>query len=150
MELKFVNTSYFKQYFQNLWPKLFFIFSKNIIFVTSHFGTLLASSCTNIISISTSFYDLHRKLTFCVSGFPLNLDLSLRPIDPEYIVYRQMLEFYVILTLQIIFKNSFSKKEFITFLNICNCRSVLIRKDNMKIVNVQLQREQCLILGTHR
>ena len=39
MELKFVNNSYFKQLFQNLRPKLQYY--KNIIFVTSHFGTLL-------------------------------------------------------------------------------------------------------------
>ena len=39
MELKFVNNSYFKQLFQNLRSKL--QYSKNRIFVTSHFGTLL-------------------------------------------------------------------------------------------------------------
>ena len=39
MELKFVNSSYFKQLFQNLRPKL--QYSKIRIFVTSHFGTLL-------------------------------------------------------------------------------------------------------------
>ena len=39
MELKFVNTTYFKKLFQNLRPKL--QYSKNRIFVTSHFGTLL-------------------------------------------------------------------------------------------------------------
>ena len=38
MELKFANNSYFKQLFQNLRPKL--QYSKNRIFVTSHFGTL--------------------------------------------------------------------------------------------------------------
>ena len=39
MELKFVNTSYFKLLFHNL--RLNLQYSKNIIFVTSHFGTLL-------------------------------------------------------------------------------------------------------------
>ena len=39
MEPKFVNKSYFKQLFQNLRPKA--QHSKNRIFVTSHFGTLL-------------------------------------------------------------------------------------------------------------
>ena len=38
MELKFVITSYFKQLFQNLRPKL--QYSRYRIFVTSHFGTL--------------------------------------------------------------------------------------------------------------
>ena len=38
MELKFVTYSYFKQLFQNLRPKL--QYSKNRIFVTSHFGAL--------------------------------------------------------------------------------------------------------------
>ena len=38
MELKFFSTSYFKQLFQNLRPKL--QYSKNRTFVTSHFGTL--------------------------------------------------------------------------------------------------------------
>ena len=42
MELKFVNTSYFKQLFQKLRPKL--QYSKNRIFVTSHFATLYRSS----------------------------------------------------------------------------------------------------------
>ena len=42
MRLKFVNTSYFKQLFQNLRPKL--QYSKNRIFVTSHFGTLFKSN----------------------------------------------------------------------------------------------------------
>ena len=41
MELKFVNNSHFKQLFQNLRPKLHY--SKNIIFVISHFGTLLST-----------------------------------------------------------------------------------------------------------
>ena len=36
--LKFVNNSCFKQLFQNLRPKV--QHSKNIVFVTSHFGTL--------------------------------------------------------------------------------------------------------------
>ena len=44
MELKFVNNSYFKQLFQNLRPNL--QYSKNRIFVTSHFGTLLGRSVT--------------------------------------------------------------------------------------------------------
>ena len=39
MELKFAINGYFKQLFQNLKPKL--QYSKNRIFVTSHFGTLL-------------------------------------------------------------------------------------------------------------
>ena len=39
MELKFVNNGHFKQLFENLRPKL--LYSKNIIFMTSHFGTLL-------------------------------------------------------------------------------------------------------------
>ena len=39
MELKFVIISYFKQLFQNIRQKL--QYSKNRIFVTSHFGTLL-------------------------------------------------------------------------------------------------------------
>ena len=39
MELKLVNSSYSRQLFQNLRPKL--QNSKNRIFVTSHFGTLL-------------------------------------------------------------------------------------------------------------
>ena len=39
MELKFVNNSYFKQFFQNLRLKL--QYSKNRLFMTSHFGTLL-------------------------------------------------------------------------------------------------------------
>ena len=43
MELKFVNNSYFKQFFQNLRPKL--QYSKNRFFVTSHFGTLLNETC---------------------------------------------------------------------------------------------------------
>ena len=38
MELKFFTNSYFKQLFQNLKPKL--KYSKNRIFMTSHFGTL--------------------------------------------------------------------------------------------------------------
>ena len=38
IELKFVNNSYFKELFQNLRPKE--KYSKNIILVTSHFGTL--------------------------------------------------------------------------------------------------------------
>ena len=41
MELKFVNNSYFKKLFQNLRPKL--QYSKNRIFVTSHFGTLFST-----------------------------------------------------------------------------------------------------------
>ena len=43
MELKFVNNSYFKKLFQNLRPKL--NYSKNIIFVTSHLGTLFSKIC---------------------------------------------------------------------------------------------------------
>ena len=58
MELKFVNTSYFKQLFQNLRPKL--QYSKNRIFVTSHFGTL----CRALLSVVER-------------GWPNALDLSL-------------------------------------------------------------------------
>ena len=39
MDLKFVSYSYFEQLFQNVRPKL--QYSKNRIFVTSHFGILL-------------------------------------------------------------------------------------------------------------
>ena len=46
MELKFVNKSYFKQLFQNIRPKL--QYSKNRIFVTSHFGTLSFLSVSDV------------------------------------------------------------------------------------------------------
>ena len=66
MELKFVNTGYFKQLFQNLRPKLQFSrpklqFSKNRIFVTSHFGTLLTKHCKsaeNLLELS-EFISFH-------------------------------------------------------------------------------------------
>ena len=48
MELKFVNTSYFKQLFQTLRPGL--QYSKNGIFVTSHFSTLFR----NVLATSSS------------------------------------------------------------------------------------------------
>ena len=46
MELKFVNASYFKQLFQNFGPKL--QYSKNVIFMTSHFSTLFSGKYTSI------------------------------------------------------------------------------------------------------
>ena len=52
MELKFVNSSYFWQLFQNLRPKL--QNSKNRIFVTSHFGTLLN---TDIVPIKSLYFE---------------------------------------------------------------------------------------------
>ena len=69
MELKFVNFSYFKQLFQNLRPKL--QYSKNRIFVTSHFGTLF-----RIIAI-------HSKLTVLKPNIKFRNQLLL-PILPHH------------------------------------------------------------------
>ena len=44
--LKFAADSYFKQLFQNLRPEL--KYSKNRVFVTSHFGTLLSKRYTTL------------------------------------------------------------------------------------------------------
>ena len=58
MELKLVNASYFKQLFQTLRPQ--FKYSKNRIFVTPHFGTLLRlKKGVNHDLISLSVLDLH-------------------------------------------------------------------------------------------
>ena len=74
MELKFVNISYFKQLFQNIRPKL--QYSKNIIFVTSHFG-IRCNSCKLMQHNEYLKYlnTLILKLTFLISAEMILLDV---------------------------------------------------------------------------
>ena len=80
MELKFVNNCYLKQLFQNLRPKL--KYSKNRIFVTSHFGTLLRGrepmACVPDVGLlmNTTGSLAHRKLVPDIFSFATKHVLS--------------------------------------------------------------------------
>ena len=73
MDLKFVNNSYFEQLFQSLRPKL--QYSKNIIFVTSHFGTLLL----NIVNFRDKFFEQQRfrpSLVLILRNFSISMQFN--------------------------------------------------------------------------